>query len=137
MLAGLAAWGGMALAGSGCAQDEAGWAQSRPGAAPAEARRSAPGPQGPERPGAAAPDRPTAARPPEPPRGERAPIPDRDLRAPDGAGGEGRPRVGLGFIQPRSTARGGTFEGDQFQRQREGLFEQPAPGATLRIPFSY
>ncbi|MBX6373300.1 MAG: hypothetical protein IRZ13_03580 [Acetobacteraceae bacterium] len=48
-----------------------------------------------------------------------------------------RPRFDPTLIAPRSTTRGGSFEGDEFQRQRDWLFEQPAPGATLRIPFSY
>ncbi|GGG18428.1 hypothetical protein GCM10010964_03310 [Caldovatus sediminis] len=70
-------------------------------------------------------------------RDERAPVPDRDLQAPRGTGTAERPRLSPTLIVPRGTTRGGTFEGDPFQRQQDRLFDQPAPGATLRLPFSY
>lgn len=149
-MAGLAAAWGVALAGGGCMQDDAMAPQEmQPTAspavvAPAEAQRSASAAQGPNDPRdrprqtALAPDRP-APPPPAPPqqRADRAPVPDRELSAPRGTDGGEQPRVGLGFIHPRSTVHGSTFDDDQFQRQRDWLFEQPAPGATLRIPFSY
>jgi len=74
--------------------------------------------------------------PPPPRLSDRAPVPNRDIEPPRRSERDA-PSISPSFIQPRGGTRGGTFEGDQFQRRQDRLFDEPAPGATLRVPFGY
>jgi hypothetical protein len=69
--------------------------------------------------------------------GERAPVPNRDIEAPRLRLGPEEPTFRPDFIRPRDELRGGTFDGDQVRQRHDRLFDQPAPGARLSIPFSY
>ena len=53
-------------------------------------------------------------------------------------GDEGRPSFSPTIIEPRDLPGGGLNRGRDDRLTREDrLFREPAPGATLRVPFSY
>jgi len=105
-------------------------AASRPARRRRSRRRAA------RRPAEPAPE-PAPAPPPPPRAGTLAPMPNRDIEPPRARVAPDAPSLGPTFIQPRGGTRGGTFEDDQFQRRQDRLFDEPAPGARLRVPFSY
>ncbi|MFT8244328.1 hypothetical protein [Roseomonas sp. BN140053] len=73
-------------------------------------------------------------------RGERAPMPNRDLEMPRTAGSDdGRTTFSPSLIQPRETpgGGGGTLGPDDLARRGDRLFREPAAGGTLRVPFAY
>lgn len=79
-------------------------------------------------------DAPQAAPAPLPPRADLAPVPNRMLEAPRVPQND-RPRLSPDIIHRRLPGRGQTANSAP-SRTEEGLFE-PAPGARLRVPFSY
>jgi len=72
--------------------------------------------------------------PPTPPGFEPAPVPNRDLEPPRVAQHDG-PSLSPSIIQRRLPGRGQAAEGSPSLTE-ERLFD-PAPGARLRVPFSY
>jgi hypothetical protein len=106
-----------------------------PDATSRPARRRRPRRRTTRRPAEPAPEPPP---PPPPPRaGTLAPMPNRDIEPPRARIAPDAPSLGPTFIQPRGGTRGSTFEDDEFQRRQDRLFDEPAPGARLRVPFSY
>jgi hypothetical protein len=111
------------------------------GAAPAAAQTSQPAAQRPR-----PPNRPRAQRipppPPAPPAqagarpGDPAPVPNRDLEGPRGAD---RPsaRLDPALIDPNEPRPGATAQREGLQAREDRLLRNPAPGARLRVPFSY
>ncbi len=73
------------------------------------------------------------------PRPEIAPMPNRSIEGPVVRDpGEGRPSFSPTIIEPRDLPGGGLNRGRNDRLTREDrLFREPAPGATLRLPFSY
>ena len=85
--------------------------------------------------------RPQAAAPapaPAQPRGEPAPVPNRDLEAPRRAeSATPPPRIDPALIDPNEPRMGATADPHGPQAREDRLLRQPAPGARLRMPFSY
>jgi hypothetical protein len=86
--------------------------------------------------------RPLPAPPPAPPpvvaRGEPAPVPDRDLEAPrDRRASQPVPRLDPALIDPNEPRIGGITDRNNPQAREDRLLRQPAPGARLRLPFTY
>jgi hypothetical protein len=86
-----------------------------------------------------------AQRPPQPPpapqaaatrQGEPAPVPNRDLEGPRAAD---RPsaRLDPALIDPNEPRPGATAQREGLQAREDRLLRNPAPGARLRLPFSY
>lgn len=70
--------------------------------------------------------------------GDPAPIPNRDMEAPRPPGSDvPRTEFSPGFINPRSESRGQTFGPEHMPSDEDRLFRDPAPGATVKIPFAY
>lgn len=114
----------------------------RSGAEPAAAPRPAPKPRGTRRRAARrrgqAGDAPQQQAAPEPETGphlEAAPVPNRDLEAPRAPSGTDRTRLAPSVIHRPLPNQGMAAEGAQ-SIQEERLFF-PAPGARLKVPFSY
>ena len=114
---------------------------------PAEAKPSPPRRRPPQRRAVrrqrspAASDSSSAYVPPRPsvPAPEIAPMPNRDIEEPMIRGrNDGKPSFSPTIIEPRDLPGGGLNRGGNDRLTREDrLFREPAPGATLRVPFSY
>jgi hypothetical protein len=96
-------------------------AQSQP-RRPARRRPAGPAPQ----PQAAAPSR-----------GDPAPVPNRDLEAPRQAGTQPSARVDPTLIDPAEPRPGTAPDRNSPQAREDRLLRQPAPGARLRVPFTF
>ncbi len=107
---------------------------ARPPRRPALAIRPSAEQPAPNAQGAAGPGPGGATMPRRPGAFEPAPVPNRALEAPRAAPQEG-PSLSPGIIQRRLPGRGQAAEGSP-DRTEDRLFE-PAPGARLRVPFSY
>jgi hypothetical protein len=71
------------------------------------------------------------------PRAEAAPLPNRDLEAPpERFTQRERTRVEPTIISPRALQRGQTFGAEHLPDRNDRLFQEPAPGARLRIPLN-
>ncbi|WP_137127232.1 hypothetical protein [Roseomonas sp. HF4] len=67
-----------------------------------------------------------------------APVPDRDLEAPRGdRSREGAPRLDPALIDPNAPRVGTARDSSNPQDVEDRLLRQPAPGARLRVPFTY
>jgi hypothetical protein len=62
-------------------------------------------------------------------------MPNRNIEAPRSTEIQ-RPTLRPDLIEPRRTPTGQTFQGDQYHRERDRLFDNPAAGARLMVPFS-
>ena len=70
-------------------------------------------------------------------RGEPAPVPNRELELPRGAGRATAPEVNPTLIDPDEPRVGATTDRHGPQSREDRLLRQPAPGARLRMPFAY
>lgn len=81
--------------------------------------------------------------PPEPPpepvwRGDPAPVPNADIEIPRSLrAGEPTPRIDPALIDPNEPRVGATSDPHSPQAREDRLLRNPAPGARLRVPFSY
>lgn len=67
-----------------------------------------------------------------------APVANRDLEAPrDANSREGEPRLEPALIDPNAPRIGTTRDPSNPQEVEDRLLRQPAPGARLRLPFTY
>jgi hypothetical protein len=68
--------------------------------------------------------------------GEPAPVPNRELEGPRTAD---RPtaRLDPALIDPNEPRPGATAQREGLQAREDRLLRNPAPGARLRLPFSY
>lgn len=120
------------------AQDNA----DRAGAAPGDPSRPAPKPRQPRRratrrrdQAGRAPQQQAAPEPETGPQLEAAPVPNRDLEGPRAPSGTDRTRFAPSVIHRPLPNQGMATEGAA-NIQEERLFF-PAPGARLKVPFSY
>jgi len=107
-------------------------------AAPAVAQQ-APAPQA-RRPTPRRRAAPPAAPPPpaETRRGEPAPVPNLDMEGPRRLeASRTTPRLDPALIDPAEPRFGSAADRNSLQAREDRLLRQPAPGARLRLPFTY
>ena len=110
-----------------------------PAAARPSPPRRRPAPRRPARPAPRAAEAgPPAAVTVPAPRSDLAPVPNRAIEAPSVRSEADRPSFSPTLIEPRDLGAGGVNRDRDGRLSREDrLFREPAPGATLRLPFSY
>lgn len=79
--------------------------------------------------------------PPEPPplpsASEPAPVPNNDLEDPGRRAQAPRPQFNPALIDPADPQAATTNDSNGLRAREERLLRNPAPGARLRVPFSY
>lgn len=72
------------------------------------------------------------------PRGDPAPVPNRDMEPPRAREAPGpTARLDPTLIDPNEPRYGTAVDRNNLQAREDRLLRQPAPGARLRLPFAY
>ncbi|MBP0444052.1 hypothetical protein J8J14_04610 [Roseomonas sp. SSH11] len=110
----------------------------RPAAAPARRQQQRPARRRSAR--RATPPAIQAPPPPPPtpaPRADIAPMPDRSIEAPRGPFEPETARLRPDLIRPRNLPDARVQSDNEYTRERDSLYREPAAGARMNIPFSY
>jgi hypothetical protein len=71
------------------------------------------------------------------PQADIAPMPNRSLEAPRGPFAPQTTQVRPDLIRPRNLPDSRVQSDNEYTRERDSLFREPAAGARMQIPFSY
>lgn len=109
--------------------------------APAVAQQQAPAPTPPQRARPRRQPAPLPLPPPEPPapvsRSEPAPVPNNDIEAPRAESRVPGPQFNPTLIDPNDPQAATANDANSLRAREDRLLRNPAPGARLRLPFSY
>jgi len=75
--------------------------------------------------------------PPPAPQAEIAPMPNRDIEAPRGPIQRETTQLRPDLIRPRALPDARNQFDNEYARDRDNLYREPAAGARMNIPFSY
>ncbi|HEY8613859.1 MAG TPA: hypothetical protein VIL69_21565 [Roseomonas sp.] len=75
--------------------------------------------------------------PPPAPQAEIAPMPNRSIEAPRAPFAPQTTQLRPDLIRPRNLPDSRVQSDNEYTRERDSLFREPAAGARMQIPFSY
>jgi hypothetical protein len=75
--------------------------------------------------------------PAPPPQAEIAPMPNRSIEAPRGPYAPDTAQIRPDLIRPRNLPDARVQSDNEYTRERDSLYREPAAGARMNIPFSY